>query len=261
MAGAARKVRADAGQSLSEVYGRLTGAEWAVAHVAAWDGVEVNDELVSRIRAKVPGVVVEAVPAGEILANEWAKALVRGHIERSGLGLAGIPLGYYLIHRGEVVAFDPAVPTVDELKAGGVVVAGAAIIGLIFRAPELTSAGVRGTARFWDQQAAERAFAFFASVIDEARRASEQRKRTEDWRESARERSRQADDVAFRHACDLLGIAPNVTEREYKTAYRAAARREHPDHHPDADKPAAEARMKAVNLAADVYCRRRGWKR
>jgi molecular chaperone DnaJ len=49
---------------------------------------------------------------------------------------------------------------------------------------------------------------------------------------------------------DVLGVSPQATEADIKRAYRALARRYHPDSHPD--DPDAEARFKEVTIAYET---------
>lgn len=49
---------------------------------------------------------------------------------------------------------------------------------------------------------------------------------------------------------EILGVAPNATDDEIKRAYRALARRYHPDSNPD--DPDAEARFKEITLAYET---------
>lgn len=57
---------------------------------------------------------------------------------------------------------------------------------------------------------------------------------------------------------EVLGISPNATDDEVKTAYRALARKYHPDHY--ADNPLselAEEKMQEINEAYDTIVRAR----
>ncbi len=49
---------------------------------------------------------------------------------------------------------------------------------------------------------------------------------------------------------DVLGIARNATDDEIKRAYRAMARKHHPDSNPD--DPEAESRFKEITIAYEV---------
>ena len=49
---------------------------------------------------------------------------------------------------------------------------------------------------------------------------------------------------------DVLGVSPQATEADIKRAYRALARRYHPDSNPDG--PDAEARFKEVTIAYET---------
>ncbi len=59
---------------------------------------------------------------------------------------------------------------------------------------------------------------------------------------------------------NLLGIEPNSTQEEIKSAYRAAAKERHPDHNPD--DPEAADRFAKVKKAYDLLsdeAQRRDW--
>ena len=251
-----KRVYAPAGQPLGPIYKRITEAEWALAFVSLLPEQPANVTLLESMRSLVPGLAVAAVPFADIVKNPLASALVEHYIAQSGLNLGGIPTGYYLLHQGEVVAYNPCTPNADELKAGAVVGVVSGIISALAGSQQAFGDGFKATSATWEVSAGARAYEHFRQFVDgvRARKAWEDF----DWSKFSRfaeELQKQTVHTAFRDACQLIGVSMDATKEDFKRAYRSKALEFHPDRSGGSDQ-----KMKALNEARALYTSRRGWK-
>ncbi len=252
-----KQVFARPGQSLGQIYKRLVNASWAVVHVASVENEEANGALIALLRQKLSSLHVVAVPKADIEATPFAVVMIRAQIESAGLGLSGVPIGYYLLRNGRLVGFDAAIPTLDELKAGAAFGIGAGLFALIFGADGFRSldAGATVASAMWGTGAAGRAFARFSEIIDSIN-ASEAWTNYKQWWQSQQWKQKRVNEDEFANACAILGIGADATEAEFKSAYRTRAKACHSDLNHGHDDRA----MVALNAAKDFYEAKRGWK-